>query len=73
MIDFPFGRLDNEHGEKLLKYLPSMSNQVILLATDREIRDEDIQHLGGKIQSDYTLEWISKNQGSTISPTGRMS
>jgi len=66
VMDTPFGRLDLKHGGRVMTFLPKMSNQIILFATDREVRDEDLSHLKGYIKSDYTLEHIGEKIGSKI-------
>ena len=38
MMDAPFARLDTEHGERVLRYVSDLADQVILLVTDREFR-----------------------------------
>ena len=68
-MDTPFGRLDLKHGGRVMSYLPNMSDQIILFATDREIRDEDLSHLKGKLKSDYTLEHLGEKLGSKIKKT----
>lgn len=50
-MDTPFGRLDYKHGDKVIRMLPDLASQVLLLVTDREmkpgtigdyLKDEDI-------------------------------
>ena len=64
MMDTPFGRLDLAHGEKVMTYLPSMADQLILMATDRELRASDLEKIQDKIQSDYTIEYFGPETGS---------
>ena len=68
-MDTPFGRLDVKHGERVLKYLPNMSKQLVLLVTDREFREGDEVHLSGKIKTDFTLIYKGEEEGSIILPT----
>lgn len=46
MMDTPFGKLDGIHQENIVKSLPQIPSQVILLATDRDLPD----HLLNKIR-----------------------
>ena len=46
MMDTPFGKLDSIHQENIVKSLPQIPSQVILLATDRDLPD----HLLNKIR-----------------------
>lgn len=68
-MDTPFGRLDVSHGERILKYLPNMSEQIVLLVTDREFREGDEAYLAGKIKTDLTVRYKSEREGSVILPT----
>lgn len=68
-MDTPFGRLDVVHGERVLKFLSNLSEQVILLVTDREFRKGDEKYLSGKIKSDFTLVNKSEDEGSLVFPT----
>ena len=68
-MDTPFGRLDIAHGERVLKYLPKMSQQLVLLVTDREFREGDEVHLAGNIKTDLTLIYKNEKEGSSIFPT----
>lgn len=69
LMDTPFGRLDVTHGERVLSYLPNLSEQVILLVTDREFRSGDERFLGGKIKSDLTVISKGEKVGSQILAT----
>ena len=68
-MDTPFGRLDVKHGERVLKYLPNMSKQLVLLVTDREFREGDEVHLSGNIKTDLTVMYKGEEEGSIILPT----
>jgi DNA sulfur modification protein DndD len=68
-MDTPFGRFDNYHVGKVLNYLPSISEQIVLLVTDREFSNADQLLLQGKIVSDFTLEHKGERDGSFISKT----
>jgi len=68
-MDTPFGRLDNIHGENILRYLSKMAEQVVLLATDREFRQDDEKYIGDGIKTDYTIYNKGLIEGSFIVPT----
>jgi len=68
-MDTPFGRLDTKHGERILTFLPKMSEQVVLLVTDREFRKQDEKFLAGYIKSDHTLIHKGETEGSQIQAT----
>lgn len=65
-MDTPFGRLDPNHGRNILSYLPEMSEQIVLLVTDREFRKEDERVLAGQIVTDYRVKHLSSDEGSII-------
>ncbi|MFQ5910884.1 MAG: hypothetical protein ACE5IJ_09235, partial [Thermoplasmata archaeon] len=68
-MDTPFGRLDTRHGERVLRFLPNLANQVVLLVTDREFRKGDEQYLEGKIRSDQTVMHRGEEKGSFMVET----
>jgi DNA sulfur modification protein DndD len=68
-MDTPFGRLDITHGKKVLEFLPNLSEQIILLVTDREFRKEDENILENYINSDHTLVFRGEEKGSYILKT----
>ncbi|MCZ7393375.1 MAG: AAA family ATPase [Candidatus Methanoperedens sp.] len=68
-MDTPFGRLDIKHGERVLKYLPNLADQVVLLVTDRDFRKGDERYLEGKIKNDFTIIYKSQKEGSRVFAT----
>jgi DNA sulfur modification protein DndD len=44
-MDTPFGRLSLEHRNNLIREIPKLSSQWILLATDTELRQEEAQEI----------------------------
>jgi len=68
-MDTPFGRFDTKHGEKVLKFLPKLADQVVLLVTDREFRKGDEAVLEENIRDDFTIKYLGENEGSVIKKT----
>lgn len=66
MMDTPFARLDTEHGERVLRYVSDLANQVILLVTDREFRQGDEAFLATDPRTDLTLRFKGEKAGSHI-------
>jgi DNA sulfur modification protein DndD len=63
IMDTPFGRLDATHRENILRFLPTLSEQVTLLVHSREVdRDRDLEHIKDKISREYTIEYISSSR-----------
>jgi DNA sulfur modification protein DndD len=56
IMDSPFGRLDPGHKTKIASALPSMSNEVILLAYTSEIDEQEArERLGSALNHEYRL------------------
>ena len=70
-IDTPLGRLDSSHRSNLVeRYFPSASHQVILLSTDTEIGEKEVQTLRSNdaIAREYLLKYDSSTRQTTIEP-----
>ncbi len=70
LMDTPFGHLDNRHRQGLLDALPGLPNQVILLATDRDLPKEDIPRLHPSLQRHFTLVRDQQAETSSIEEVG---
>ena len=63
LMDTPFGRLDAEHRDNILKYLPKVTTQLVLLVHSGEIRPEtDLASVKDKIGVVYRIVEVSENQ-----------
>ena len=63
IMDTPFGRLDLNHRENILKYLPSVTSQFVLLVHSGEIRKEtDLAVIAERIGAVYEILEISSIQ-----------
>ncbi|OWY64361.1 DNA sulfur modification protein DndD [cyanobacterium TDX16] len=70
-IDTPLGRLDSSHRQNLVeRYFPSASHQVILLSTDTEIGEKEVQTLrqNEAIAREYLLKYDPTERQTTIEP-----
>lgn len=68
-IDTPLGRLDSEHRNHLVdRYFPQASHQVILLSTDTEIRQEELERLrkADVITKEYLLDYDVKARQTAV-------
>jgi DNA sulfur modification protein DndD len=64
VMDTPFGRLDPGHRENILKFLPTMAEQITLLVHGGEIdKERDLSHIRSQIDAEYEI----------IHPTSRRS
>jgi len=56
VMDTPFGRLDETHRGNILKWVPSVGEQILLLVQSGEIRDaEDLRGIQHLIQAEYRI------------------
>ena len=70
-IDTPLGRLDSSHRNNLVeRYFPTASHQVILLSTDTEIGQAEVEMLRKQdaIAREYLLQYDSSKRQTTIQP-----
>jgi DNA sulfur modification protein DndD len=60
IMDSPFGRLDDTHTSNIVKALPDMANQTILLVYKSELPPNIARKLlGGKLRNEYYINRIS--------------
>ncbi len=66
IMDTPFGRLDRTHRGNILKFLPTLADQVTLLVQSGEVdRDRDLKHIKEKIDREYRIDYVT-NRRSTL-------
>jgi DNA sulfur modification protein DndD len=65
-MDAPLIRIDIPHGQNILRYIPSMADEVVVFVTDREYRKEDEDILREKIVTEYRIKHESEEIGSRI-------
>jgi DNA sulfur modification protein DndD len=59
-MDSPFGRLDEDHTANVVKTLPQMAEQVVLLVYEAEVGKARMrQLLGSRLLREYRLERVS--------------
>lgn len=56
VMDTPFGHLDSGHREGLLRSLPKLNVQAIVLATDRDLPADRRDAIDGSIAKEFTLK-----------------
>lgn len=63
VMDTPLARLDLKHRQRVLEYLPTMAEQVVLLVHEGEISKEEVaKPLENRIGSMWEIERISASQ-----------
>ncbi|MCL1060683.1 AAA family ATPase [Shewanella benthica] len=67
IMDTPLGRLDPKHRSNVLKYLPKMADQVILLVHEGEIDpSRDLSNFSDRIGARYQIERISATESQIV-------
>ncbi len=67
VMDTPLGRLDLKHRDNILRYLPEMAEQVILLVHEGEIRkDEILDSLKTRIGGVYNISRVSSSESKLV-------
>lgn len=56
VMDTPFGHLDTTHRDRLLDSLPELDVQVILLATDRDLPDEERERIQDVVADEFEIQ-----------------
>ncbi len=63
VMDSPFGRLDDEHTANVIRTLPDMADQVILLVYEAEVGRERMRDLlRGRLLREYELERVTSRR-----------
>jgi len=66
VMDTPFGRLSSQPRNNVTRYLPELADQLVLLVTDEELRDQARANLESRIGYEYILEFDPKTSCTTI-------
>jgi DNA sulfur modification protein DndD len=60
VMDTPFGRLDLNHRDNILRYLPETTSQLVLLVHDGELRkDTDLTPVASRIGKSYVIREVT--------------
>lgn len=66
VMDTPFGRLSSQPRNNITKFLPDLADQLVLLVTDEELRDQARTNLETRIGREYRLEFDSRTSCTRI-------
>ncbi|MFT5759390.1 MAG: DNA sulfur modification protein DndD [Alteromonadaceae bacterium] len=67
IMDTPLGRLDPKHRSNVLKYLPKMADQVILLVHEGEIDpSRDLSNFAERIGARYKIDRVSATESKIV-------
>ena len=57
VMDTPFGRLSSAHREAITEHIPEITDQLVILVTDEELRDMARENLEPRIGAEYNLRF----------------
>lgn len=66
VMDTPFGHLDAQHRTNILRALPQLPTQVILLATDRDIPPSELPTYAPHLAGQFVINYVDSIQASSI-------
>jgi DNA sulfur modification protein DndD len=67
VMDTPFGRLDPKHRANVLRYLPRMAEQVVLLVHEGELSpDRDLIHITDYVAARYEIDRVSPTHSEMV-------
>jgi DNA sulfur modification protein DndD len=67
VIDTPFARLDPEHRQNILTFLPTMAGQVAFLVHRGEIAgDQDLAAVASRIGAKYDIQRVSSSESQLV-------
>ncbi len=67
VIDTPYGRIDEKHRQAITtKYLPNISEQVIIFSTNTEINEELYSKLKPYVSKEYMLKYDTKTMKTKV-------
>jgi len=66
VMDTPFGRLSSQHRANITEQLPLLSDQLVLLVTDEELRDQERANLTPYIGNEYRLVFDTRTNYTKI-------
>ena len=67
IMDSPLGRLDLRHRDNILKFVPTMTDQIILLAHGGEVdRARDLEPIKQYIDKEYQIEYRTSRRSEIV-------
>jgi DNA sulfur modification protein DndD len=72
IMDTPFGRLDRGHRANILRFVPTLGEQVVLLVHGGEVdRDEDLGEIAKRIDRQYEIRHETATTSHLVAVGGR--
>ena len=70
-MDTPFGRLDTKHRANILRFVPTLAEQVVLLVHGGEIdRSRDLASVASRIDTEYVIEHLTSSRSKIVAARG---
>lgn len=66
VMDSPFGRLDEEHRSRVLRYLPHQASQLILLYHSGELQPSTIHTIKSNVGSSYSIQKAQEGRSRLV-------
>jgi DNA sulfur modification protein DndD len=66
IMDTPFGHLDTGHQKNLVKSLPDLPSQVVVLATDRDFPDDLLQGIRDDVAEIFHIRRLSATEDASV-------
>lgn len=69
VMDTPFGNADDDHSSNIARYIPSLADQVVIFASNKNWSDEVDEICRGRIGKEYSLIHFSPDPKDGVDPT----
>ena len=67
IMDTPFGRLDVKHRANILRFIPTLAEQVVLLVHGGEInRERDLAEVASMIDDEYRIDHLTSQKSTLV-------
>jgi DNA sulfur modification protein DndD len=67
IMDTPFGRLDPGHRANILRFIPTLAEQVVLLVHRGEVdRTRDLEEISSRVDAEYVIRRISSSRSEIV-------
>lgn len=67
IMDTPFGRLDVKHRANILRFIPTLAEQVVLLVHGGEVnRERDLAEVASMIDDEYRIDHLTSQRSALV-------
>ncbi|MNR62406.1 hypothetical protein D3C85_1844220 [compost metagenome] len=61
-MDTPFGRLDEDHRQRVMHHLPNYANQLVLLYHSGELQNASLRQIADRVGITYEIDKHGESQ-----------